>query len=469
MAEYVQTFRDPTFGGSSVRLTEAALAVIARSRPVLTIFPNLRVLYMTSLGSRKLFMSPSVVEFVWRIDAAVVGQDMMGLCEDIVDAMPCIRVLRIQVACVLYIEDALIWLCKHLPQLERLVLPLYGLTSLLFHELSSVKTLVDIDFERAIGEPLGASHPPLIAAIDSFSIAARTFIYPSFPRLTRLSISLKTFDALFEVLRSSALNLQILRRLIVRIPYSGTDVADKVLELSKFLAEHTRSLRELSLYLAPRDAVDITSILMSRYVGMSDLAPILGLRSLRAFSIHLANPLDLDDSDLEEVALSLPKIVTLVLNPHPSLATPSSATFAALIPFSEWCPDLRDLGLYLDGKVDCRSGSGSPFGTHFHSLRLGRSCLPGAEDLRHRRQIAACLGDLLPTTTPVVCLCTTDVMDSVDYGPRMYVGGTEPIWHQWRREFRSNWTDIAMLVRAVAEERRGRCKQRMYMDEAMQD
>lgn len=453
---YTRVFRDHTFGGGGTRLSEAAVTRIARSRPYRTIFPNLRVFHMTSSGTRKILMSPSVVEFVWRVDttAATASDEMTRLCTEVADAMPNIETLRIQAKDIEHVHDHLARLFQSLPRLRRLILPLYGLTATLFHALSSVHTLRSIDFEKSPSVREQTTEHPSTSPIGAFSVASMTFPSPTFPSLTHLALAIPDFDSLHELLESSAIRVVTqLVRLVVRIPFVEAIQGNKIYQFLQMLSVHASSLEELALYLAPSRREDIELLRLSNPIGLCDIEPFTGIIRLTSFTIHLGKPLALSDMDMEELSLSLPNIKTLVLNPHPALDEASDATFASLTPFVRFCPQLRDLGLYLDGTADFTWRSDPAFQPSFRTLRLGRSRLPGADDPDKRHRLAMCIGDLIPRTATVICLYSNDVMDCADFSTRGVRHSKHPMCLYWYDVFRSDWMDIWMMAQAVADER----------------
>lgn len=466
--KYVWVFRDPTFGGGSTRLTNSAIGAIARSRPMKTIFPSLEVFHMTSLGTRRLFMAESAKEFIWRIEVAMVGAEMQRVCEEIVFAMPGIEVLKIQVDSLIGVETSLCWMCENLPNLGRVVLPLYGLSASLFQVLAPLSGLEDIDFERTVREQAITGHSSSMDAVNHFSLDKHSFPHPSFASLTRFSIALPGFPQLLEILQCPAVTLCILQRLTVRIPSRAEDIVEEVNGLIRWLAVGCSSLGELSLYFSPQDRDVLTAIAHSRRVRLSDLESLSGLSSLRSFAIHLARPIDMDDADMEKLAISLPNIISLSLNPHPSLAEEPSTTFAVLSSFARYCSQLRDLGLYLNGRVGFTWCSKPTFSSDFHVLRLGRSYLPDSEDVDCSHQIAGCIGDLVPASAIIHSLYIGDVMDSVGFAATISEIDNPHIWQQFQMDFRASWADIAMLVKAVAHERAAVCSERVHMEEILQ-
>lgn len=467
--KYAQVFRDLSFGGSQTQLSPAAIASIARSRPLKPIFPSLRVFHMTSLGTRKLFMSPTVVEFAWRIDTAIITSEMTRICYEIVDEMPYLETIRIEGADIPHVELDLLWLFHHLHSLRRITLPLYALTSTLFHGLSSISTLVAIDFDRTLRDRVASADPPSTAYIDTFSIASMSFPDNSFPSLTHLELGLPNIEALMDILEASVINLSSLERLVIRIPTPDLGIGGKVNVLLEMLAACALSLTELGLYLAPSRQEDLEVTTMCSAVGLCDLEPVGKITYLDSFTIHLGTPLGFTNDDMEDLAVLLPNIKKLVLNPHPSLRTVPLATFASLSSFARWCPHLRELALCLNGKIDFSWRVQPPFGPDFKILRLGRTRLPGLSDRAHRQQVAMCVGDLLPRSAGVTCVCPDDVLDCADYELTESMMGKRTVWSFWNISFGLNWADIWMTVQAVAEERARPSGEREYIEAALMD
>lgn len=461
---YVRTFKTPGTGGGLVTLSESAVAAIARTRPLQPIFPALRNFNMVGLGTRKLFMSPTVKQFLWCFAAEDVQFDMARLCAEIAHAMPNIEVFTVKAPTFQPLQAQLAWLYEHLIHLQRISLPLYGLSFPVLQSLLSLERLEEVKFHKEwpccapylLRGPVEEDWPRSYEGIPYRASKIRS--------LKVLCIGMPTLDQFLRLIRWGSPMLGSVTELTVRIAYPIVTggMGRQVYELGTLLAIHAKNLQDLTLYLASRDGPVVDEEAGSlRVVELHDIQPLLSLPLLHSFGIHLDQVLCLNDSDMRIIASSLPNARTIILNPHPTILSPSLVTWRSLMWFAIYCPHILELGLYVDGAVEVEWYSKSSFSPSFRRLRLGRSSLPGRDDHLGQQLVASCLGDLLTLSTEVLCLCVEDILDVDVAIPDRDSDSEHPFWRIWCREMGVKWSEIALLVRAVMEERLLRSKEKI--------
>src|SRR5882724_4853189 len=101
-------------------------------------------------------------------------------------------------------------------------------------------------------------------------------------------------------------------------------------------------------------------------------------------------PLSITDSDARHLASRWPCLVTLYLNYDPVALVKPDLTLAALLPFSEHCLNLEELGLYLDATAPTPSLLGPrPF------KRLRNLCF-GTSPINEVKTVALFLNVICP-------------------------------------------------------------------------
>lgn len=401
-------------------------------------------------------MSATVKHFLWWFDVEDVQPDMARVCAEIANAMPNIETFVFKGPCIQPLQEEIAWLCKRLVHLRRIVLPLYGLSFSVLRSLLSLERLKEVTFDKkwARCAPHISSAPP-----DTdwpFSFAVIPYTGSQIRSLDVLSIGLPRLETFIQLIRWGPAMLSTVTVLTVRIAYPTLTggMEDHVRELGTMLALHAANLRDVTLYLASRDgAVVIDAVGSSKMVKIQDIRPFLSLPYLHSFAIHLDQVLCLDDSDMRIVASSLPHARTVVLNPHPTILSPSPITWKSLTWFAAYCPQIVELGLYVNATAEVEWCSKPCFPPSFRRLRLGRTSLPASGDNIGQQLVASCLGDLFSLSTEVKCLCVEDILDvDVAVSDRDY-DSEYPFWRIWCNEMGSKWSEIALLARAVMEER----------------
>ncbi|CAE6476287.1 unnamed protein product [Rhizoctonia solani] len=88
-------------------------------------------------------------------------------------------------------------------------------------------------------------------------------------------------------------------------------------------------------------------------ITMEHIQPILKFRHLLDFDITYNYPLYVTDADLEHIARSWPNLRTLMLSEYPYFCSDDIElpSLGGLIPFAEHCPNLINLGLFVNASL----------------------------------------------------------------------------------------------------------------------
>lgn len=413
-------------------------------------------------------MSATVKQFVWRFQVEDVHSDVERVCAEIASAMPNIEVFIFQGRCIRPLQERIAWLCKHMVHLRRIVLPLYGLSFPVLRSLLSLETLKEVVFDKEWSHCEPNTLPAPAEEDWPFSFADIPYTTSTIPSLNVLSMGFPMLQTFIQILRWGPAMFSNITRLTVRIAYPTLEegiLGRQVREVGTLLAIHAGRLEDITLYLASRDGpAVIDGVASPKGVTFNDIQPFLHLPFLHSFGIHLDQVLCLDDSDIRSLASSMPHARSVVLNPHPTILSPSLITWRSLTWFAVYCPKIMELGLYVNGTAEVEWPSRPCLPPSFRRLRLGRTDLPTSEDNAGQQLVASCLGDILSPSTEVKCLCLEDILDVDVAIPDRDYEAPQPFWRSWCHEMGKNWSEIALLMRAVMEERLLSSEDRMRLD-----
>ncbi|PBK63047.1 hypothetical protein ARMSODRAFT_1024341 [Armillaria solidipes] len=147
--------------------------------------------------------------------------------------------------------------------------------------------------------------------------------------------------------------------------------------LTRAIALHCKSLRDISLIANNADGLDLTS---DRHITLADIQPLFGCRSVVRFSITHAQPLHLANNDIRNLLTNWGTVVDLYLNHSPSHVLPPGSE-----PYSDWETlsvvaehggHLEHLGLHLNGFAKTPPCVGMTSLPKLKRLSVGTSKLP---------------------------------------------------------------------------------------------
>ncbi|QRW01483.1 hypothetical protein RhiLY_00480 [Ceratobasidium sp. AG-Ba] len=120
-------------------------------------------------------------------------------------------------------------------------------------------------------------------------------------------------------------------------------------------------------------------------ITLDHIRPLFNFKSLLDFDVTYNYPFAITDADLECIARSWPKLRTLMLSEYPYFRSDDIdlPTLGSLLPFAEHCPDLINLGLFLNVSLPFPTPSAikQPF-RKLEVLNFGQSYIQDADVIR---------------------------------------------------------------------------------------
>lgn len=448
-AKLVRTLRDSSFGGG-YDLPLTSVGPLATSRPVITIFPHLRVLCMSSHHLNKLVMSPSVEVLNWKVGRWMDdSREMWEICQSVVDRMPNIRSLNLDFENALASQSQLAFLCAQLEQLETLRIPLYGLTPTLICGLSGLPKLKEIEF--MIGEKYSSSSGSNTVGLNDFQTANVHLSSSAFAALRHLSFSVPQFSVASFFLGLPSFPLSNLTRLEIRVPFVTNLTPSSVRSILRMLSQFALSLTSLSLNLVPCHTVSAARILRVLPLGLPDLLSVGAFRDLRRFAIYHPCPLSFSDSDFEDFARLLPSAEALDLNSRPTVFRVPSTSMQVLDHFARICLKLEHLSVFVLTLPIVPRVSSSRFSSHFKELDFGRSPLPAADNINGQKTLARYLARVVPCATAISHFVEQMFLDSKLFDVTSNGNDLREAPAARKEIMKARWWAIVVMVQALRE------------------
>jgi hypothetical protein len=117
------------------------------------------------------------------------------------------------------------------------------------------------------------------------------------------------------------------------------------------LARTSTSIRNIHLDMQRFEEPSPTSIRMTQYIGIADIAPLFVLSTIRQFHLSHTYPLLLHNNDLAILGDSWPRLECLSLNHEPSTLKEPTLTLEVLAIIGHHSPLLRKLAISINGAV----------------------------------------------------------------------------------------------------------------------
>ena len=366
-------------------VSREAFDELSRTRVMLNVLPQLRQLaWITGTVDRMrlslMFQHENVTDFSVYLHRTST-YPISTFFKEVMQRMPHLKVLDLRFAFpVREVEDDLLDLFSGLPQLRKVILPIYTFTSKIVEKLSTLQQLDTIQFEFMRSQGNGD-----ITDVMNFDPQLQQ---GAFPVLTDLSLSAQLVDATRFLCGSFApSNLTSLYLHTLCLASLG-----EVYEFLTMAAENCQLL--IRLYLDFFTSADIRSDPDSPPITWQTLRPVLSCANLVEFEVRWDRAFVITQEDVEEMAAKWPSLETLLLNCEPMhVPTPPSLDLRALVPFARHCPKLIELGLYLSGTVDSDVVADVGTVTPFKSLQ--RLCL-GTSPISEAGPAALFLSQLCP-------------------------------------------------------------------------
>jgi hypothetical protein len=321
----------------------SALEEIAQTRTTLSVLPNLRDLTWTQSCPilrrfSVLFMNENVRSFTF-----VLNSDDQCPCQpffqDIVARMPFLTQVDMRTSHFAQdIEADFLQLISGLPKLQKVVVPLYHITSKVMEGLSRIDNLGTVQFEF-----LGSQGSGTLEDLQVFNPALAE---DAFPALWDLSLSAHLTH--FTNFIKDPFAPSYLTSIYVHAISVGGETA--VHQFFSAIADHCPLVEALYLECLPGPTLTTQPASEFEQLTLNTLKPLHNCLKLTTFELIYPIPLVLTMDDLEELTSKWPSLEVISLNAEPVLEIDvrSNLTLRAILPFARNCPNLRKLGLFFD-------------------------------------------------------------------------------------------------------------------------
>ncbi|KAJ7274534.1 hypothetical protein B0H12DRAFT_403347 [Mycena haematopus] len=378
---------------------------VARTRTSLNVLPNLNTLVCdVTLSLAVIFMQPTVKNFSFWLPETTLPVSHLPFFRDVVSRMPLLTTLNLRTNVPMHaLEDNLIFLLRSLPKLRKVVVPRFSVTTRIAQTLQGLEDLGCIEFqyhsEQGCGDPADTE------------VFRPTLTMGAFPSLFDLSLTCTVEDCTS----------------FMRQPYAPTNLTAlyvdsrllespaAVHELLTALSETCQLLESLGIITLVDDTEPLPALAdvpIAERINYSTLRPVQNFPNLTIFEITHQYPLDLKLADLEQLARSWPSLRKLILNNEPVISDECSLTLEALIPFAKYCPELEQLGLFINASTaDLSSNFQVDLPPSYQSkpfVKL-RHLSVGVSLLGDENAVALFLSQICPLNTHLECGVTWDI------------------------------------------------------------
>ncbi|KAI6127220.1 hypothetical protein F5141DRAFT_379131 [Pisolithus sp. B1] len=382
--KYARRVRCLRFNSDSVQgEAEVVLDEVARTRTSFEILPNLRELVWTchdlSDLQRCLLFLHGQLKYLTVSMWSEPGKPS-PLLADICARAPNLHTLK------LHIKDPDMQLfgqiqlvVRNLHYLRKIVLPEFHFTSEVIQELSRMPNLGVIEFQHDLA--MGPGNPK---NVERF---APVLTHGAFPALYDLNLTAR-IDDLERFFQDpfAPVNITTL--------YVNSYAKHSAAEVRSFLStlsQECKCLSRLHVILLNKE-INQTPCTEDERLSFFTLQPLFSISNLTWFEVMHKYPLRITQDEIEELAMRLPSLEALELNPEPLFTRKPTLDLEALLPFTNHCPKLRYLGLFMHAtgfEVPSARASFKPF----HALQVLNV---GTSTVESPKAVAAFLSLLFP-------------------------------------------------------------------------
>ncbi|KAJ7158899.1 hypothetical protein C8R46DRAFT_1178256 [Mycena filopes] len=307
------------------RLCPTVFEDVARTRTSLNLLPNLTSLAWNGpLSLAVMFFHPNVKRFVLQLPEFIPPDSPLPFFRDVASRMPHLTLLDLRTNVPMHdLEDAATSLIRGLAKLRKIIFPRFSTTSRIVETLATLKDLGCIEFHGAFSSLWDLS---LTCALDDCTTFMKQVFAPT--NLTALYVDSRLMES-----------------------------PTAVHELLVVLADTCQLLESLGIitlvgHVTGAECQTLAEVPSAARISFATLRPLSNFPNLNIFEIIHQYPLDVTLEDLEQLARSWPSLRKLVLNNEPVVSDEfSSLTIAALLPFARYCPELEQLGLFVNAST----------------------------------------------------------------------------------------------------------------------
>ncbi|KAJ6577212.1 hypothetical protein B0H19DRAFT_932930 [Mycena capillaripes] len=394
----------PGSGSRLRRLCPTVFEDVARTRTSLQILPNVNTLVWNApLSLAVMFMHANVKRFAFWLPYFIPPDSPLPFFRDIVSRMPNLTVLDIRSNDMNKIEDSMVYLLRSLLKLRKVVFPRFSLTTHLAETLQHLADLACVEFqyvaEQGCGDPADTEvFRPLLKM-------------GAFPSLCDLSLTCGIEDCTSLMKQTSAPTNLTALYVDSRLMESPATVHE-ILELLANNCQLLESLGIVTLINVADPPPTLADVLSTERISYATLQPLQKFPNLTIFEIIHQYPLDLKLEDLEQLARSWPSLRKLILNNEPVVSDDCPLTLKALIPFAKHCPELEQLGLFINASTaDLPSTYEVELPPSYRSKPFAklRRLSTGVSLIADAGAVALFLSQICPLNTHLECGITWDI------------------------------------------------------------
>ncbi|GJJ07537.1 hypothetical protein Clacol_001739 [Clathrus columnatus] len=425
-----------------VTLDPSVFMALGISRPVFDILPNLRYLRWSAHGENALahavlFMSPSLASFeVFALSFAPRG--IGTFFQTLQERSPHLRFFYLHaIGSVAPVESFLAGFLKSLTYLEVIQLPCYWQTRNVVTALSTLKHL------RSVRTHVPSRTIYRGQTREVEDIRTITFTDGCFPALKTFYIDGRRLSEIEHLLRKPHAPKHLTTLTIMSLQIENSAALH---DFIKVLAELCPSLRHIVLALYVSETSNPPSI-----INFDVIRPILDFPRLVGFKITHKEPLQITEDDIKEMAMNWHALETLHLCHDPYILEAenidSGLSPDCLLSFAEHCPNIKELGLYINATRWNRNEDLPPTPRPFG--RLQRLHV-GVSRVTHPNVIARFLSDICPRPLVIFtdsCWETAAVRESVPVSQ-----SRREVWQQVAT-FHRDLLEVRMLERRLHQEK----------------
>ncbi|KAI5999148.1 hypothetical protein EDD15DRAFT_2160959 [Pisolithus albus] len=362
---------------------EAVLDEVARTRTSIEILPNLRELVwmchdLCDLQRCLLFLHGRLRHLTVPMWSDLAKPS--PLLANIWARAPNLHTLRLHIdESDMQLFDHIQVIAQNLHHLRKIVLSEFHFTSEVIQELSRMPNLGVIEFQHDLA--MGPGNPK---NVEQF---APVLADGAFPALYDLSLTAR-IDDLERFFQSpfAPVNITTL--------YVNSYARHSAAEVQSFLStlsQECKRLSRLHVMLLNKE-INQTTCTEDEQLSFCTLQPLFAFSDLTWFEVIHKYPLRITQDEMEELAMRLPSLEALELNPEPLFTRNPTLDLEVLLPFAHHCPKLRHLGLFVHATGFEVPSARASF-KRFHTLQILNV---GTSTVQSPKAVAAFLSLLLP-------------------------------------------------------------------------
>ncbi|EPQ53005.1 hypothetical protein GLOTRDRAFT_139964 [Gloeophyllum trabeum ATCC 11539] len=331
-------------------ISHEALEDMGMTRTTATILPSLTSLTWDCKDTvvafdSVMFLHQGIREFIWYLPKVVrYSHPLSSFFTNVAARMPDLDTFELRsVAPLKLIQKDLLEFLPKLRKLRKLGLPIFYVTPEVAQTLATIPCLETIYYSDISSPSYGNS--------EDVEVFRPSLSSDSFPALKSLEIAVHTpefhhMGSTWSMHNLTTLHLQEVTPLL----------ADTALSVVTCICTQCPSLENLildfrcSMLIADEQMIvddDEVEIDMEP-IDIKVIEPLFQMRHLQHFTISHDRVLELSHEDMDTIAFRFRNLKSIVLNPEPFVTVKSALTLGALNSLLRECPNIEEIGLYID-------------------------------------------------------------------------------------------------------------------------